>query len=207
MKVDLTGFAWATGQGVSLDQLFQRLKAIVGTAVAFQGATRLLYLGEKGSYHVGLFLTTRDQRKVCELQQAAKGGFKMTVRQLTAGTDIVDFNFFLVHKKTGRGIYQYYYHSAGLIQFSAFCGSYYDELSALGSSRNYRPQEANRPAAAKRRESGKNIKTVLIAPDWCDRNNWSSCCVSWRPSTRLNTLLILPMRPSRCLLLWRPPSG
>ena len=48
MKVDLTGFAWATGQGVSLDQLFQRLKAIVGTAVAFQGATRSALSGREG---------------------------------------------------------------------------------------------------------------------------------------------------------------
>ena len=134
MKVDLTGFAWTVGNGVSLAELFDHLKTVAGTAVSFLGATRLLYLGEKGAYHTGLFLTMRDEKKVCEIQKAPKGEFKVTVRQLAAGKNIVDFNFFLVHKRTGKGIYQYYYRSAGLTQFWLFCRRYYEDLRSAGRS-------------------------------------------------------------------------
>lgn len=39
------------------------------------------------------------------------GNVEITARDVTEGSALADFNFFVVHSATGRGLYQHYYHS------------------------------------------------------------------------------------------------
>jgi hypothetical protein len=127
MKIRLLGLDFQPGPGISLGELFADMAARQGSAIHFQGYERLLYVEEVRDYYVGLLITTKDQKKFLELTQHADT-VKITARDVTAGAQLADFNFFLFHKQTGRGIYQYYHNSCALNPFGLLCKKYYDDL-------------------------------------------------------------------------------
>jgi len=127
MKIRLLGLDFQPGKGISLADLFSYIASKQGTSLNFHGYERLLYIEEIKEFHVGLLITTKDQKKFLELTQDS-GNVKIEPRDVTEGAQLADFNFFLIHKKTGRGIYQYYHNSCALNPFAYLCRKHYDEL-------------------------------------------------------------------------------
>lgn len=121
------GFIWETGKGITLDEFFTHLAKLKDTPIRFANYDRLLYVGTRGGYHVGLFLKIKDQRRSPEIMNDS-GVYKISVRELNEGSNLCDFNFFAINKATGRGMYQHYHQSCSLNQFGIFCQRQYEDL-------------------------------------------------------------------------------
>lgn len=130
MKARLMGFEWHLGQGITLSALMARLHGLRDTKVDFRNYDRLLYICESGDYFTGLFLTVKDQRKFAEVESNGRT-YHISVRDIERGKNVVDFNFFIIHKRTCRGLYLYYHQSCSLNQFSYFCKHEYDKLKDM----------------------------------------------------------------------------
>lgn len=112
MKVRIHGFELVLGTEITLDQFLKDVKNRSGERVD----NHILALTQKGGYWVGVLLTIKDVSKFMLIRQ-----LKVTVQELESGTSIVDVNFFLIHPETGRGLYQYYHHSASVNVFCGLC--------------------------------------------------------------------------------------
>lgn len=142
MQANLVGFELHVGKTVSLAEFFDHLRSLGNQQIRFAGHERMIYIGERADYYLGLFITIKDQAKFCELRSDGDE-FEISVRSLDDGTNIVDFNFFVVHKDTGRGLYLHYHQSCSANQFGLYCRRRYEDLrgtkkdadiAALGST-------------------------------------------------------------------------
>lgn len=70
------------------------------------------------NYYKGLILTIKDQRAYCKLNGNLHE-LEITVENLQESDQLIDFNFFVLHKKIGKGLYQFYYQSTSLSKFKA----------------------------------------------------------------------------------------
>ncbi|OWY71605.1 hypothetical protein B7486_07930 [cyanobacterium TDX16] len=121
------GFVWDLGNGISADEFFDHLKDLKDKPIPFGGFDRLIYVGSREDYFIGLFIKLKDQRRSAEIIQDG-GQFTVTVRELEEGKNLIDFNFFVINKSTMRGLYQHYHQSCSLNQFGIFCARQYDDL-------------------------------------------------------------------------------
>ena len=127
MKVKVFGIQFNTGKAVTVSQFFDHLIASNTTNIDFHGFKRFLYLKKHEDKYVGLFITTKDHKKFMEMSGDG-GNVEITARDVTKGSALADFNFFVVHSATGRGLYQHYYHSCTFTQFGTFSKSYFEQL-------------------------------------------------------------------------------
>lgn len=127
MKIKLLGIDLTVGAGVSLADLFADIASKLGAPKEFSGYARFLYTADKDGYYVGLLITTKNHNKFLEFKQDAQSA-KLEARETSEGTKLADFNFFVINKNSGRGVYQYYHQSCSLNTFGLLLKSYYDEL-------------------------------------------------------------------------------
>jgi hypothetical protein len=127
MDIKLLGFELEVGKGISLVDLFDYIATTKGSPIVFYKYGRFLYVEDLGQHYAGLLITTKDQKKFIEFEQHA-GTAKLEPRDVTQGSQIADFNYFLVNKKTGRGLYQYYHNSCSIDTFASVCKRHYDNL-------------------------------------------------------------------------------
>lgn len=112
MKVRIHGFELVLGTEISLEELMNEIRGRSGERMD----EHILALSQKSGYWVGVLLTIKDATRFVLLKQ-----FKVTAQELEAGTSMADVNFFLIHPETGRGLYQYYFHSASVNTFCNLC--------------------------------------------------------------------------------------
>lgn len=167
MKIRLLGFDLQAGNGITLADLFAHLASKQNSPIDFHGYERLLYVGENKKYHLGLLITTKDQKKFLELSQTG-GAVKFEPRDVTTGARLADFNFFLLDKNTGRGIYQYYHNSCSLNPFAYLLRKCYDELKQekidASISKLTSPTESSK-AKIKKQYSGTLQWTQIVRPE------------------------------------------
>lgn len=106
-------------------------------------------------YYKGLILTVKDQKAFCKLQGNV-GDLEITVENLSGGDQLIEFNFFVINKKTGKGLYQFYYQSTSLAKFkeilkrkflsyrAILIQSEYDSNITLGKSDGVSKRNANK---------------------------------------------------------------
>jgi hypothetical protein len=128
MLSKLLAIGFETGDGISLADFFDRLSSLKDSEIPFGEYKRLVYVGEDGEYHTGLFLTIKNYRRFCELKKNDQGKFHIEVREVATGNSAVDFNFFIIHKDSGRGLYQRHYYSCAVGRFFKFCREHYNDL-------------------------------------------------------------------------------
>jgi len=130
MQVNLLGFEWKIkgdrAKLVDVKDLFAHITSNHGTEIKHKGHNRLVYVGETPGYYTGLVLTAKDHVRFCELNRKGKG-LQINVREATAGSSLIDFNFFVLNKQTSRGLYQYYKNSCWVTAFGTLCGSMLDD--------------------------------------------------------------------------------
>jgi len=127
MDIKLLGIEFEFGKGINITDLFSHIKTKQGIPVVLYKYGRFMYVEDMGKYYAGLMITTKNQKKFIEFSDVA-GQAKLKPRDVAAGSQIADFNYFLVGKKSGRGLYQYYHGSCSLETFGAVCNSHYNEL-------------------------------------------------------------------------------
>jgi hypothetical protein len=134
---------------ISFDQLFGWLAARRNVEREFNGFNRLVYVGSTEKYHTGLLLTAKTHKRFCELKRTGEA-LKINVREAEAGASLIDFNFFVLNRETGRGLYQYYHNSCSVPVFGRFCAyelgmfqafKIVEEIKAMGGKENLSDQQ------------------------------------------------------------------
>lgn len=81
-------------------------------------------------FYLGLVITVKNQRTFCELKEA-EGSFTVAVSLLDDGAHLMEFNFFIINKKNGLGLYQYYHNSCSVGQFFKMFKSHFHEWKVV----------------------------------------------------------------------------
>ncbi|EPA0533108.1 hypothetical protein [Vibrio diabolicus] len=79
---------------------------------AVTGNGRNLYFNSNHhpDFYLGMVVTVRDQKKFCK-GKVANGDFTFDVVNLRQADKVLEFNYFIIHKESGLGLYQYYHQS------------------------------------------------------------------------------------------------
>ncbi len=125
MKIRILGFEWHMAKGITISDYCNYLESISGK----EFAKRVIAVTEKDGLWVGILLTIKDMKAYCEMKDE-KGGFVISPKELDRSTHIADFNFFIIHPETGRGLYQHYHNSPVINTFCTFCKQRYDDLKS-----------------------------------------------------------------------------
>ncbi|MCC7351843.1 MAG: hypothetical protein IT446_14885 [Phycisphaerales bacterium] len=131
MRVKIMPFEWELAEAVPLDNLMDHLRQKGGEKVEFGDHARRLYVCDLDDYWGGMLMTIKDQKHL-PLVAENNGKIVITVSELEKGTSPFEFNFFVIVKKTRRGLYQHYHQSCSVGQFSSLCRLAYDELRQQG---------------------------------------------------------------------------
>jgi|GEM_PF-5914850 len=123
MKITFQGFQLQPGDGISLAEFAELLieNSSAVTEHKFADHNRL-FLFEKetdADYFTGLLITAKDQRTFPELRKL-HGELLIKVSELEEDARLMDFNFFVLNKKTFCGIYQHYNASCSPLRFGTF---------------------------------------------------------------------------------------
>jgi hypothetical protein len=122
MQVRLLGFSLLTDcSEISLDDYVNHMISMHGNPHKYGEHDRFIFFNRTHSetYYVGLVVTVKDQKTYCELVQKS-GNFIVKVNELDSNSSLMDFNFFVIHKATGFGMYQYYHQSFSVNAFGHF---------------------------------------------------------------------------------------
>lgn len=111
-------------------------------------------------WYKGLVLSEKLRRTDTELESQTK---RIIVRELEDGRSLVDFNFFVCHRDTYRGLYQRYFHSCGLSTFGVLLVKY--GRIVRQSVRNERATFHQSKGMTKKKALGKATKEVPHAGD------------------------------------------
>jgi hypothetical protein len=129
MKVRFIGFSFSIDKTtLNLDDYINYMitKREIGHDLGEHKRYIFFNTTHSNSYYVGLLLTVKDQKTFCELVENS-GKFVVKVNELDANSDLMDFNFFVIHKKTGLGMYQYYHQSCSTNLFGQFNNRLYSD--------------------------------------------------------------------------------
>lgn len=131
MKVRLFGFTLNAGHSrTSLTDLFHYLHARSGVPDLSRSNERRIYFdGESDpTFARGLVVTVRDQKAFLRLIEE-NGNLVINVETLRGEDKLMEFNFFLINKSNGVGLYQQYFHSCSVGAFGGYLKSYYRQIS------------------------------------------------------------------------------
>ncbi len=128
MQSKLLAIGFRTGHGITLSEFFDRLCTLVDQEIQFGDYKRLLYVSGDGEYHTGLFLTIKNYKLFTELRRNDQGKRIIEAKETATGNDAVEFNYFILHRDTGRGLYQRHHNSCAVGQFFKFCRDQYNDL-------------------------------------------------------------------------------
>lgn len=93
---------------------------------------RVIYFNNTHSpdYYVGLLVTIKDQRTYCKLVNES-GKLHVEVTALASDANLMDFNFFVINKATGTGLYQHYHQSCSINYFGALNAKKFAEMRGI----------------------------------------------------------------------------
>lgn len=145
MKIRVLGFDWQMGAGISVSDFLHFLE---DTPLIEENL--ILSVTKKDDYYIGILLAIRDQKRFAKIKQE-RGKFEIKTEELGKNENPVEFNFFLINKETGRGLYQHYYHSTPLNSFNVICKRRYTALKA-SRIQSDTPEDASESKKAKIRK-------------------------------------------------------
>jgi hypothetical protein len=178
MDVRIYAFELSFGRGADTTSFFSFLKPLgessaQGVAASLEKsagtkASKILIIGEaktNANYHTGLLLTIKDARAFCNLR-ARKGKLMMAAQTIDTDSAICDFNFFVLYKPTGRGLYQHYHQSTGPASFCRHLKDKYHTFSDIVKEAEVTSLRAANPGwndGRLRAAAGKKISPFLQA--------------------------------------------
>ncbi len=132
MKVRFLGYSLTIGDGITFDDYFSGLESQGKVTIEYAGNNRILYVKKIAdtNYFGGLLITIKDYKKFCKLQDE-NGELKINVESVGEDSNLMEFNFFVLNKNTGNGIYQHYHQSCSLNQFGIALKRKYNEYRKL----------------------------------------------------------------------------
>ena len=119
MKVRFFGFNFeAVSKNLTLDLWSSYLHHNPPSISSVVRGQRLILINDvvNQNYRIGLVVTVKDQRRFCQLVSNS-AGLIVRVNDLGGDSGLMDFNFFVIHKQTGTGLYQHYHQSCSVGSF------------------------------------------------------------------------------------------
>jgi hypothetical protein len=115
---------------ISVDELFMHMELQNGVEDASKELARRFYIDTTSDpkFILGLVVTVKDQRKFLELV-ANSTNFQIRVNNLRGANKLMEFNFFVINKSNGLGVYQYYHGSCSPQTFGSYLITRYRALS------------------------------------------------------------------------------
>ncbi|UTG93647.1 hypothetical protein [Geobacter sulfurreducens] len=123
MKVRVFGFEWQLGAGIPVDDFCTHLNSLPGPP----DSKKVVAIHDLGNFLGGVIISIKDMKAYCEMKIDG-GKFKISPQQLERNARIADFNFFVIHKETHKGLYQHYHQSTATTSFCNFCRQKYNNL-------------------------------------------------------------------------------
>jgi hypothetical protein len=113
MQIKVYAFELQQGDGFTLPEFLEELGKESSKLIDQDYYLPLIKIDAN---YVGLLLRPKESKKFCKIK-TGQGKFTVTAEQLEAGTNLADFNFFIINPSTGRGLYQYYHRSTATSEF------------------------------------------------------------------------------------------
>lgn len=121
MKVRVYGFEWKLGMGITLPAFLDHLKRLPGPPAN----NRAVFAEENGDFYSGVVVTVKNMKAFCAWKEM-ESGYEISANQLEANTKMADFNFFILHRETFKGLYQHYHQSLSVNSFCSFSTRQYN---------------------------------------------------------------------------------
>lgn len=119
------GFSFSTDDSyIDRNEFFQ---SIVGQNLTFpmsSGNNRQIILDSDDGFFYGVVITIKNQRQYASLI-SGKNGFSVKITSLAQLEKIAEFNFFIINKKNGFGLYQHHFGACTLPNFASMMTSTY----------------------------------------------------------------------------------
>lgn len=123
MKVRIYGFEWKLGEGITLPLFLEHLKGLP----APPSNNRAIFSEENGQFFSGVVVTVKNMKAFCAWKEM-ESGYEISANQLEANTKMADFNFFIIHRETLKGLYQHYHQSFSVNSFCSFSSRQYNSF-------------------------------------------------------------------------------
>lgn len=150
MKMTFQAFRWeCNSPSLNLDSFISKLKEMSGRTIK----NRIIYLTDDNGFWKGLILTVKDLNQFTKLVSSQQE-VRLDIHELNADERVADFNFFVIDKKKGYGLYQHYHHSCSLNLFNIIARQHY--MEAKNEMLNKEKEKLENEKASK-----KNIKSSL----------------------------------------------
>ncbi|MEE3913916.1 hypothetical protein V2I80_12740 [Pseudomonas viridiflava] len=116
---------------VSNKLLFEAMERANGAEDKTKDVTRTFYLDttSNSEFYLGLVATFKDRKKYLEFTQGGTG-FHIKVSDIKGNSKQMEFNFFVVSKSNGLGLFQYYRGSCSANTFGEYLKRKYKNVSA-----------------------------------------------------------------------------
>lgn len=170
MKVRLYGFSLEAGHAKSsLNDLYDHMELFSGEADNARTNERRIYFNKDAdpTFARGLVVTVKDQKAFCKLIDE-NGRLVISVENLLGDDKLMEFNFFVVNKTNGIGLYQQYHHSCSLGVFGGYLRDRYRTISeesagqAIAALRQQGGSTDRKEAAIKRAHRGGLSVATLV---------------------------------------------
>ena len=129
MKVRFVGFSFELNSLVPLNEFISYLSSKSGEKFELNNYERMLFIDSSSNteYLLGLLITIKDQKTFCQLSNESDTP-TIIVNEIAKRSDIMDFNFFVLNKSNGLGLYQYYHQSCSFNRFGYIASKLYHNL-------------------------------------------------------------------------------
>lgn len=132
MDVKYLGFSLTTeGNGdMSLEELCNFIQQDGHLKFENESSVRELYIDATCDdvWYRGLVVTIKNQKRYCKMMQTAEGP-SISVENLKGRDRLLDFNFFIIKKSNGIGLYQHYHQSCAMNLLGGFLKKAFKNLN------------------------------------------------------------------------------
>ncbi len=124
MKVVIQGFSFQPGKIISKNEYLDYLASCDEGDFEFANKRRIFRFLDSGnpSYWAGVLISFKDHKTFCALKDSTR----IIIHEAGNDEQLMDFNYFVINKKSFRGLYQTYFHSCSLNQFGIFLKQRYN---------------------------------------------------------------------------------
>ena len=153
MKVRFRSFSFSLGRGVTHEDYLKHLLTCNEGDFHFADKDRIFHISDSvdADYYVGCLISLRDYKNSCTLKDQSV----IVVRTTEENEALMDFNYFVIHKKSHRVLYQDYHQSLSLNQFGLFLkerhdGMVYERVNAALKAPEIKNDEERKKAIKKK---------------------------------------------------------
>lgn len=127
MKIQFQAFRWGCSKNNCLS--FKNYLAAREAENGIEANSQICFFIPNGNYYNGLVISIKNHKVFATVTNAGNEKI-LEIEALATNKDMATFNFFILDKTNGTGIYQYYYNSCTLNKFNNDAMNFYDNLRA-----------------------------------------------------------------------------